>query len=118
MTLPAAGTYQIDPAHTFVDFTAQHLVVGHVRGRFTQLAGQITVAEDLTQSATSVTITATGSRWGLEGDLTITDITRPVELLTEFTGSAIDNLGNAKVAFLAQARISRHDFGTGPPAMS
>jgi YceI-like domain len=38
--VPAAGTYQIDPAHTFVDFTAQHLVVGHVRGRFTQLAGQ------------------------------------------------------------------------------
>jgi hypothetical protein len=37
--VPAAGTYQIDPAHTFVDFTAQHLVVGHVRGRFTQLAG-------------------------------------------------------------------------------
>jgi hypothetical protein len=36
----AAGTYQIDPAHTFVDFTAQNLVVGHVRGRFTQLAGQ------------------------------------------------------------------------------
>jgi polyisoprenoid-binding protein YceI len=43
-----------------------------------------------------------GSRWGLEGDLTIKDITRPVELLTEFTGSAIDNLGNAKVAFLAR----------------
>jgi hypothetical protein len=39
--VPAAGTYQIDPAHTFADFTAQHLVVGHVRGRFTQLAGQI-----------------------------------------------------------------------------
>jgi polyisoprenoid-binding protein YceI len=56
--VPAAGTYQIDPAHTFVDFTAQHLVVGHVRGRFTQLAGQITIAEDLAQSATSVTITA------------------------------------------------------------
>lgn len=147
--VPAAGTYQIDPAHTFVDFTAQHLVVGHVRGRFTQLAGQITVAEDLPQSATSVTITAAsidthvakrdndlrsaryldtdtypaitfastllteypGNRWGLEGDLTIKDITRPVELLTEFTGSAIDNLGNAKVAFLARARISRHDFG-------
>jgi hypothetical protein len=39
--VPAAGTYQIDPAHTFVDFTAQNLVVGHVCGRFTQLAGQI-----------------------------------------------------------------------------
>jgi polyisoprenoid-binding protein YceI len=147
--VPAAGTYQIDPAHTFADFTAQHLVIGHVRGRFTQLTGQITVAEDLTQSAASVTIAAAsidthvakrdgdlrsaryldvttypaitfastrlteypGSRWGLAGDLTIKNITRPVELMTQFTGAAIGNFGNAKVAFLAQARISRHDFG-------
>ena len=56
--VPPAGTYRIDPAHTFADFTAQHLVIGHVRGRFTQLTGQITVAEDLTQSAASVTIAA------------------------------------------------------------
>jgi polyisoprenoid-binding protein YceI len=148
--VPAAGTYQIDPAHTFADFTAQHLVIGHVRGRFTQLTGQITVAEDLTQSAASVTIAAAsidthvakrdgdlrsaryldvttypaitfastrltgypGNQWGLAGDLTIKNITRPVELMTQFTGAAIDNnSGNAKVAFLAQARISRHDFG-------
>jgi polyisoprenoid-binding protein YceI len=147
--VPPAGTYQIDPAHTFVDFTAQHLVIGHVRGRFTQLTGQITVTEDLTQSAASVTIAAAsidthvdkrdgdlrsaryldvttypaitfastrlteypGSQWGLAGDLTIKNITRPVELMTQFTGAAIDNSGNAKVAFLAQARISRHDFG-------
>ncbi len=56
--VPAAGTYEIDAAHTFVDFTAQHIVVGHVRGRFTQLTGQITVAEELTQSAVSVSIAA------------------------------------------------------------
>jgi polyisoprenoid-binding protein YceI len=148
--VPPAGTYRIDPVHTFVDFTAQHLVIGHVRGRFTQLTGQITVAEDLTQSAASVTIAAAsidthvakrdgdlrsaryldvttypaitfastrltgypGNQWGLAGDLTIKNITRPVELMTQFTGAAIDNnSGNAKVAFLAQARISRHDFG-------
>jgi polyisoprenoid-binding protein YceI len=134
--VPPAGTYQVDPAHTFADFTAQHLVVGHVRGRFTQLAGQTTVAEDLTQSAASVTIAAAstdthvakrdgdlrsaryldvntypaitfastrlteypGSQWGLAGDLTIKNITPPVELMTQFTGAAIDNFGNAKMA--------------------
>jgi polyisoprenoid-binding protein YceI len=133
---PPAGTYQIDRAHTFADFTAQHLVVGHVRGRFTQLTGQITVAEDPSQSAASVTIAAAsidtqvakrdddlrsaryldvttypaitfastrlteypGNQWGLAGDLTIKNITRPVELMTQFTGAATDNSGNAKVA--------------------
>lgn len=147
--VPAAGTYLIDPAHTFADFTAQHLVVGHVRGTFTQLTGQITIAEDLSQSAVSVTIAAAsidthlakrdndlrsaryldvtsypaitftstrlteypGNQWGLEGNLTIKNITRPVELITQFTGAATDNSGNAKVAFLAQAKISRTDFG-------
>ncbi len=147
--VPAAGTYEIDAAHTFVDFTAQHIVVGHVRGRFTQLTGQITVAEELTQSAVSVSITArsidthvakrdedlrsakyldvatyptitfastslveyAGDQWGLVGDLTIKDVTRQVELLTQFTGSAIDDFGNSKVAFLAHAKVSRRDFG-------
>jgi polyisoprenoid-binding protein YceI len=140
--VPAAGIYRIDAAHTFADFTAQHLVVGHVRGRFTQLTGQITIAEDLAQSAVAVSIAAAsidthvakrdqdlrsaryldvgtypaitfastrlaeypGNQWGLHGDLTIKNITCPVELLTQFTGAAIDDFGYTKIAFLAQAK--------------
>ena len=44
--VPAARSYQIDPAQAFADFTAQHLMVGHVRRKFTHLTVQITVAED------------------------------------------------------------------------
>ena len=32
--LPAAGTYQIDPIHSFAYFSAWHHIVGVVRGRF------------------------------------------------------------------------------------
>ncbi len=53
---PPVGTFQLDPAHTFVAFRAQHLVVGRVRGRFEEVKGTIVVAEDLTQSSVEVEI--------------------------------------------------------------
>ena len=30
LAIPAAGTYDLDPAHTFVMFKAQHLIVRQV----------------------------------------------------------------------------------------
>src|SRR5271165_3786757 len=42
--LPAAGTYKIDPAHSFAYFGARHHVVGLVRGRFEKVNGTITVS--------------------------------------------------------------------------
>ena len=44
--LPAAGTYSLDPVHTFVYFVAKHVVVGRVRGRFVKTTGTINVAKD------------------------------------------------------------------------
>jgi len=57
------------------------------------------------------TVSERRDQWGLVGDLPIKDITRQVELLTQFTGSAIDDLGNSKVPSLAHAKVSRRDFG-------
>jgi len=45
--LPPPGQYVIDPVHSFVFFSVQHLVVGRVRGRFTGFAGALTVDADL-----------------------------------------------------------------------
>lgn len=45
LELPA-GTYALDPPHTFVYFAAQHKVVGMVRGRFDKMSGVLTVAKD------------------------------------------------------------------------
>lgn len=54
--LPVPGVYTVDPAHTFVGFAAQHLVVGRVRGRFERVAGTVTVAEDPLASVLEATI--------------------------------------------------------------
>jgi polyisoprenoid-binding protein YceI len=54
--LPASGTYEIDPLHTFAYFGASHHVVGLVRGRFDKVTGKITVAQDLAACAVDVTI--------------------------------------------------------------
>src|SRR5262245_11323022 len=56
--LPAAGTYALDPSHTTAGFTARHLMVSKVRGRFASVAGTITIAETPTDSEVAVTIDA------------------------------------------------------------
>jgi len=56
---PLPGVYTLDPVHTFAEFTTQHLVVGRVRGRFDELTGTCTIAEDPTQSSLEVSIKTT-----------------------------------------------------------
>lgn len=57
--VPSPGVYAIDPVHTFVGFTAQHLVVGRIRGRFERVAGTVTIAEEPTASSLEVTVETT-----------------------------------------------------------
>jgi polyisoprenoid-binding protein YceI len=54
--LPAPGTYEIDPDHSFAYFGASHHVVGLVRGRFDKVAGTITVSQDPAACSVDVTI--------------------------------------------------------------
>jgi len=54
--LPAPGTYEIDPDHSFAYFGARHHVVGLVRGRFDKITGTITVSQDLASCSVDVTI--------------------------------------------------------------
>lgn len=54
--VPTAGTYAIDPIHSFVGFAAQHLVVGRVRGQFERLTGIVTIGDDPVASAIDVAI--------------------------------------------------------------
>ncbi len=56
--LPVAGTYAIDPVHTFVSFAAQHKVVGRVLGRFERMTGVIIVAQDPAACSVDVSIEA------------------------------------------------------------
>lgn len=54
--MPAPGTYEIDPVHTFVYFGAWHHIVGLVRGRFENTTGTITVSQDPAPCALDVTM--------------------------------------------------------------
>lgn len=54
--VPPVGTFEIDPVHTFAGFSAQHLVVGRVRGRFKSVRGTVTVAEDPSASTVEVSV--------------------------------------------------------------
>src|SRR5438876_11068930 len=54
--IPAAGVYEIDAAHTSVEFVGRHLMIPNVRGRFSDVRGQITIAEDPADSHVEVEI--------------------------------------------------------------
>lgn len=56
LTIPEPGTFALDPAHTRVGFVARHMMVSKVRGNFQEVAGEITVAEQPTDSSVQVTI--------------------------------------------------------------
>jgi len=52
-----------------------------------------------------------GGGWVLPGELTIRDVTRPVELAVEALGVIADPWGNEKAAFSASTEIDREEFG-------
>ncbi|MGH3493833.1 MAG: YceI family protein [Sciscionella sp.] len=61
MTAPAipgyvAGTWDIDPVHSSVNFTVRHLGVTKVRGRFNTVSGQIITGPTLADSSVTATI--------------------------------------------------------------
>src|SRR5947209_19323387 len=48
--IPVAGVYEIDGAHSSVEFVGRHLMITKVRGRFSDVRGQITIDEEPTKS--------------------------------------------------------------------
>lgn len=50
------GTWNIDPSHSTVGFTARHLMVTKVRGRFTAFEGALTIGADPLQSSVTTTV--------------------------------------------------------------
>jgi polyisoprenoid-binding protein YceI len=54
-----AGTWDIDPVHSHIGFTARHLMVSKVRGSFNKFEGQIVTADDPLQSSATATIDMT-----------------------------------------------------------
>ena len=144
-----AGTWQIDVAHSAVEFSVTHLMMSKVRGRFTDIAG--TVQTDGTPEGSRIDVeigaasisthddardahlrsadffdvqtfpkirflsTAIKSKgdsdFRVTGNLTIRDVTRPVEMDVTREGSGRDPWGSDRAGFSATLRIDRRDFG-------
>ena len=54
--VPVVGEWQIDPAHTSVEFIGRHLMITKVRGSFPDVSGSITISEDPLESGVNVVI--------------------------------------------------------------
>jgi polyisoprenoid-binding protein YceI len=141
------GTWDLDPAHTYVGFVVRHLVVTKVRGRFEKVEGHIVTAENPLDSSVEVNVDLSsvntnnetrdnhlrsadffesethprmsfrstgvrqqGEEFVLQGDLTIKDVTRPIELTFEFAGVTPDPWGGTRIGFSAKGEINRKDY--------
>ena len=54
--LPAPGLWRIDPGHAEVAFIGRHFGLTRIRGRFTGVSGEVTIAPDIVGSLASVDI--------------------------------------------------------------
>ncbi len=51
-----AGTWEIDPTHSAVEFAVRHLMVAKVKGRFTAFSGAVTVPENPLESVVRASV--------------------------------------------------------------
>jgi polyisoprenoid-binding protein YceI len=65
--LPTAGKWELDTTHTEVSFTARHLMVTKVRGRFPVQSGAVTIAENPLESSVVAVIDVAGVNSGEAG---------------------------------------------------
>ncbi|MFJ8792770.1 YceI family protein [Streptomyces sp. NPDC102462] len=56
--LPAPGDWEIEPTHSSIAFTARHIGLARIHGRFNTFAGAVRVADPVEQSAMHVVIDA------------------------------------------------------------
>lgn len=141
--------FQLDKAHSGIDFTVRHMMISKVRGRFDTFDATINLdpadpektTVDVTIDAASIStrevqrdghlksadfldvekypalrfvstrVERTGDATAkLYGDLTIRDITKPVVLDVEYSGSSKSPWGNTSYGFEANTRINRKDW--------
>ncbi|MFC4904671.1 polyisoprenoid-binding protein [Kocuria sp. CNJ-770] len=79
---------------------------GHVRS-----ADFFDVEQHPTMTFRSTAVAFDGEEGTITGELTIKDVTRTVELATEFNGVVVDAFGVTRAGFSAETTISRKDFG-------
>ncbi len=64
--LPEAGSYDIDPTHSSIDFVVRHLVAAKVRGGFKTFTGSIVIGDAPEQSSVNVEIDVSSIDTGVD----------------------------------------------------
>ncbi|MEU6620418.1 YceI family protein [Streptomyces litmocidini] len=64
--LPEPGDWEIDPAHSQIGFTARHIGLARIHGRFNSFAGAVRIAERMERSAMHVVIDAASIDTGVQ----------------------------------------------------
>ncbi len=112
-----AGTAHVDaanPGNSKVDLTIQTASIdtgvadrdAHLRS-----ADFFDAEQNKEIRFTSTKVDRDGEDWVITGDLTIKDVTKPVTVVFEPTGSARDPFGNLRIGFEGGATINRKDWG-------
>jgi polyisoprenoid-binding protein YceI len=76
LQIPTPGTYAVDTSHSELTFSVRHMMVSKVRGRFADVEGTVTIAEDPLQSSVEVRIATASVDTGTpdrDGHLTSAD---------------------------------------------
>lgn len=100
LTVPTAGLYEIDTAHSAIRFTARHIAMSTVHGQFQEFTGQIRIAETFEESQVEVLIDAASVYTNSEQrdehlrSADFLDVARFPKL--HFTGSRFTRLGGNK----------------------
>ncbi|MEU9732739.1 YceI family protein [Streptomyces sp. NPDC048002] len=63
--LPAPGDWEIEPTHSSIAFTARHIGLARIHGRFNSFAGVVRIAEEVEASAMHVVIDASSIDTGV-----------------------------------------------------
>lgn len=105
-----------DDARSSIDVTidATSIDTGHAQRDFHLRSADFLYVERfpaLSYRSTSLGALDAAGRFRLEGALTIRDVTRPVVLEANYSGSVRDPGGARRCAFSAVTAINRHDFG-------
>ena len=136
-----AGTWQVDPTHSQVDFAIRHLAISTVRGTFSDVSATLLGGETPSLSGSirlaSVSTRDEGRDAHLQspdffdterypnaifdatfitpekvvGNFTLKGITNEIELSASFASPATDPYGNERVGIELEGEIDRTDYG-------
>jgi len=142
--------FNLDAAHSTIDFSVKHMMVSKVKGSFTNFTADLDGnTEDLTGATINIEIDVKSinsnnedrdnhlrsgdffdvetypsikfiatdikkkddGEYDVTGDLTIKDVTKPVTFDVEYGGKGTNPWGQEVVAFSAESKVNRKEFG-------